>query len=404
MLNNIHINMATQNKTKKRALTHSDEEDETPSHINWPHFVIISGKGESIPKNPFLIAKSIQAIAGEVKSVKHLRDGNLLVECMKQQQSTNLLKLSNFAGISVTVYPHKSLNSSKGVIRDTERLLQHVAEDEIVEGLASQGVTHVKRFTIKRDGSTINTNTYLLTFSAATLPLKIKAGFNILRVEPYIPNTLRCYKCQKYGHGALNCTNRLLCHRCGDDTHVGSECDNDPKCVNCKGNHMASSKICPVWIRETKITRMKHEKNISFKEARQIVMNTPKTYSSAVKSVNQTIKPISTSSVACQTTITWLHHLNPITSTSTEPGRVLYPSSKVQQTTQTSPLSSSNNRSSSSQLTTNSATSVNSVNLSSESSPSSSTPQSSSSKQSSSISKRVISRNLENKIWYRSFL
>ena len=62
MLNNTHTNMATQNKTKKRALTHSDEEGETPSHINWPHFVIISGKGESIPKilfslrNPFKLS------------------------------------------------------------------------------------------------------------------------------------------------------------------------------------------------------------------------------------------------------------------------------------------------------------------------------------------------------------
>ena len=56
MLNNIHINMATQNKTKKRSLTHSDEEDETPSHINWPHFVIVSGKIPFSLRNPFKLS------------------------------------------------------------------------------------------------------------------------------------------------------------------------------------------------------------------------------------------------------------------------------------------------------------------------------------------------------------
>jgi hypothetical protein len=149
----------------------------------------------------------------------------------------------------VSAFAHSSLNSSKGIVRDKERILKGITEEEIVEGLSNQGVTHVKRFNIKRDGNTIATNTYLLTFSSSPLSSKIKAGFTIMQVDLFIPNPLRCYKCQKYGHGALNCTNRHLCHRCGDDTHVGSDCENDPKCVNFKGHHAASDKICPIWLR-----------------------------------------------------------------------------------------------------------------------------------------------------------
>jgi len=346
--------MVSKNPNKKRVLClSSDEEvDTSPSNINWPRFVVLKGKDKPIPKNPFLIAKSIQALIGEVKSVKHLRDNNLLVECIKRQHSSTLLKLSSFAGIAVSAFAHSSLNSSKGIVRDKERILQGITEQEITEGLAGQGVTHVKRFVIKRDGNTIHTNTYLLTFSSSTLPSTIKAGFTIMQVDLFIPNPLRCYKCQKYGHGASNCTNRLLCHRCGDDTHVGSDCENEPKCVNCKGKHAASDKICPIWLRESKITRIKYEKNISFKEARQLVMNSSasSSYSSVVKSLNQSVKSVPTSSVASQTTTTWLHHLNPMSSPYTELGqRVLYPSKKVQQSTQTpSPTSPSSSCSSTS--------------------------------------------------------
>ena len=138
--------MATQTKKNKRALSISDEEGDSSSNI-WPRFIIISTtEGNSIPKNPFLLAKTIQSIAGEVKSVKHLRDGNLLVECANKKQSSSLLKITTFSGIPVHAISHKTLNSSKGTIRDSDRILQGVPEEEILEGLSSQGVTHVKRF------------------------------------------------------------------------------------------------------------------------------------------------------------------------------------------------------------------------------------------------------------------
>ncbi len=131
--------MATPQKNK-RVHSISDEEGDTSSNnINWPRFVVIRGKDTNLTKNPFLIAKSIQAIAGEVKSVKHLRDGSLLVEWLK-----HLLTLSTFAGIAVDASPHTFLNSSKGIVRDMERILRDVPEQEIVEGLSSQDVTHVK--------------------------------------------------------------------------------------------------------------------------------------------------------------------------------------------------------------------------------------------------------------------
>ena len=42
--------------------------------------------------------------------------------------------------------------------------------------------------------------------------------------------------------------------------------------TNCSGLHGASSRECPVWLREKEVQRVKAEKNIPFPQARQIVI------------------------------------------------------------------------------------------------------------------------------------
>ena len=70
---------------------------------------------------------------------------------------------TSFFNLKVNVSEHNSLNSSKGIIRD--RMLKGESEDSIVEYLRPQGVTRCKRFKIKKDGKTVETNTLLLPFN-----------------------------------------------------------------------------------------------------------------------------------------------------------------------------------------------------------------------------------------------
>ena len=49
--------------------------------------------------------------------------------------------------------------------------------------------------TIKKNGETINTNTYIMTFNTHKIPKEIKIGYQKINVKPYIPNPLRCYEC-----------------------------------------------------------------------------------------------------------------------------------------------------------------------------------------------------------------
>ena len=68
--------------------------------------------------SPFAIQKGFQTIAGTLKSTRRLRDdGSFLVECIRKARMANLLRSNMFVDRPVEVTVHKSLNSSRGVIR-----------------------------------------------------------------------------------------------------------------------------------------------------------------------------------------------------------------------------------------------------------------------------------------------
>ena len=99
-------------------------------------------------------------------------------------------------------YPHEKLNTSKGVI---SRELALATEDEIASALGKQGVTNIKRISIRKSEQRIQINTYILTFNDYHTPDEVKISYCLERVEQYIPAPLRCFKCQKNGHHREAC-------------------------------------------------------------------------------------------------------------------------------------------------------------------------------------------------------
>ena len=140
-------------------------------------------------------------------------------------------------------------------------MLKHETEENITEYLNTQGVTACKRFKIKKDGNLIETNTLLLTFNTTTLPKSLKIFYRIIPVEVYIPNPLRSFNCQRFGHHENGCPELpgSVCEKCGmgDFDHHTNACKNEAKCVNCHKKHQSKSNQCEIWKKEKKIMKIK---------------------------------------------------------------------------------------------------------------------------------------------------
>ncbi|XP_067673551.1 uncharacterized protein [Haliotis asinina] len=311
--------MAPKTNSKKAKRTHSDSDSELDSSDDeivgrlcyserdtWPKFIVLEASGDRklTSFSPFLLQKAIKGKVGDVSDVKKLKFGALLIECKSRTQAVTLLESTKLADIKIKSYAHKSLNFSKGIIRDRDHSLHELSVEQIVSELRDQGVLEAKRFTFRKDGKVLPSNTYLLTFDTPNLPERLKVGCFAMRIDRFVPRPIRCFKCQKFGHGQNACRNHVVCYRCGERHHEGSTCNATVKCSNCGEPHMASSSDCPVFKFEAAVQRVKTEQNIGYTDARKPVDGThsagtvKKTYAAAIKPV--------TSSVSFQTDYTWV--------------------------------------------------------------------------------------------------
>ena len=95
---------------------------------SFPRFMIIESMEMPITNLlPFLIEKVISSNMTPV-NVKKLKYQTLLVEVVKRKNANFLLKMTKFYTINVKIYPHKSLNISKGVVRCKELSLCPIEE------------------------------------------------------------------------------------------------------------------------------------------------------------------------------------------------------------------------------------------------------------------------------------
>ena len=162
-MNNYYFTMATQHSQmtdRKRTRTDilTTSLDSAPI-CSWPRFLLIKGTGNERPLSklsPFSVNKAIVAVLGsDPFNIKKLRNGEILIEVDKEAQSSKLLKTTKLNltmdnVIPVTVSPHYSLNTKKGVIRCPD--IKECSDEEILDGLKDEGVIKLDRISVFRDG------------------------------------------------------------------------------------------------------------------------------------------------------------------------------------------------------------------------------------------------------------
>ena len=101
---------------------------------------------EKVPLNlnAFVLKKAIDGMANaELDNVKPMKSGRVFIEVETRQQCKNLKTTKLLGYLPVKVSPHRTLNSSKFVIKCEE--LDKMEEDEIKKELQPQGIIAVKR-------------------------------------------------------------------------------------------------------------------------------------------------------------------------------------------------------------------------------------------------------------------
>ncbi|XP_055633665.1 uncharacterized protein LOC129774008 [Toxorhynchites rutilus septentrionalis] len=179
---------------------------------------------------------------------------------------------------------HPTLNQRKCVVSCWDVVF--MPEDELLTELSEQKVIGVKRIfrydPIKKEK--VATSTLILTIKGTVIPEAINFGFIRAPTRNYYPSPMQCFGCYNYEHTSKKCMKKIqLCRNCGvahpelnqtdKDKTKNFQCNAPASCVNCKGNHSSTSRKCPAWIAEDKITRVRIDEGISYKEAKSICEN-----------------------------------------------------------------------------------------------------------------------------------
>ena len=111
----------------------SNQTSENQNDNQWPRFLIMEAADQKVPLNlnAFVLKKAIDGMANaELDNVKPMKSGSVFIEVETKQQCKNLVKTIKLLGyLPVKVSPHRTLNSSKFVIKCEE--LDKMDEEEI---------------------------------------------------------------------------------------------------------------------------------------------------------------------------------------------------------------------------------------------------------------------------------
>ena len=147
--------------------------------------------------------------------------------CHDDDSCLALLKTTEVDDIPVTIREtNYELTTSKGTIDLS--IFPNMSESDLLKETKNQGVLEVRQIVHTSNSKNNPTNLFVVTFNTQDPPLKLKVDHLSLHVDSRIPNPLRCFGCQWYGHTADQCLRDPICARCSQPGHDSKNCQEPP--------------------------------------------------------------------------------------------------------------------------------------------------------------------------------
>ena len=260
-------------KIKKTNVT--DEANKVPEYVNSVYISLVD-PAKDIRKYVFGLYKQVSGVIGEIGNSRVCRDNRVWVEVTNKGDLSRLLNMNSILNgqEKIKVEPALNVGTSVGMVYAPEIFDQKV--EEIKEFSETKyDIINITR--MHKGKEKIKTPLLKIIFANKKIPEKIKIGFQIYNVRPYYPPPLRCFECFKIGHTGKTCRNGKRCVKCGE-AHTQENCNNPHKCINCNGQHIATDPICEKLKQEKEIVKIKVDRGINYREARQAFNNANNTF------------------------------------------------------------------------------------------------------------------------------
>jgi len=222
-------------------------------------------------RQPIEFSRKLSSVAGQVGDVKLVKD-SVRVTCLSPKQRTTMLGMTDWYGKVITVTePWVKAGNQRPSTRPVRGIVFGVSEELSEADIATEiKASSARRLTRWSDGEKVKTGSVVVSFSDK-LPESVYIGCLRFKVKPYIPQPIRCMKCQGFGHIAAHCKRQVRCVRCGKG-HSVEECPvkddlAQAVCVNCKGQHSAAFKGCSKYQEVSKALKVSVVDKVSYRDA-----------------------------------------------------------------------------------------------------------------------------------------
>lgn len=118
---------------------------------------------------------------------------------------------------------------------------------------------------MNNEGQWVDSSAIRTCFKGTSLPPYLTVYGCQFKVEPYVFPVTQCSTCWKFGHMKRFCPHKIKCPKCGGEHE---NCDTSKfHCLNCKGEHLAIDKKCPMYLKEKNIRKIMSVNSWTYKKA-----------------------------------------------------------------------------------------------------------------------------------------